>query len=228
MNARIKTTVTFVLTLLAVSAGVFACSDDRPAPEGETPVVSDSDTQTEVEILQSDQRFITIALTPYRSSVSDIDPSALHPWCTHPDAESVTVPPKVRKSPPVPDYLPEGVSFDKHVYLDGTHEGTIYTSDGGNGSHIRLNVMYGTCLITSRTPELLEQVSVEGNWGVIARNMKDVFETLTLYVETELGYVEIQRIDTANKGRVGKDELIKIGESMPIFGGANVSAKARP
>ena len=76
-----------------------------PSPDTDTPTDSDSDAQTEVEILQSDRKFITIALSRYRSSVSDIDPSALHPWCTHPDAESVTVPPKERKSPPVPAYL---------------------------------------------------------------------------------------------------------------------------
>ena len=36
--------------------------------------------QTEsVDILQSDNRFITIALSRYRSSVRDIDPSALNP-----------------------------------------------------------------------------------------------------------------------------------------------------
>ena len=89
---------------------------------------------------------------------------------------------------------------------------------------MRISVTYGTCLITSRAPELLEQVSVTGNWGVIASNMKDMFETLTLYIETELGYVEIQRIDTENKGRVGKGELIKIAESMPVFGGEAASA----
>ena len=195
-----------------------------PSPDTDTPTDSDSDAQTEVEILQSDRKFITIALSPYRSSVNDIDPSALHPWCTHPDAESVTVPPKERKSPPVPAYLPEGVSFDSELLLDGKHAGNVYTSSGGRGDHMRISVTYGTCLITGKAPELLEQVSVAGNWGVIAGNMKDMFETLTLYIETELGYVEIQRIDTENKGRVGKDEIIKIAESMPIFGGEAASA----
>ncbi|MCY4529858.1 MAG: hypothetical protein OXD46_12595 [Chloroflexi bacterium] len=221
MNTTFKTAITVLLTSAILAVCAIACSDDPPPLDGETPAATDSDTQTEVDILQNDHRFITIVLSPYRSSLSDIDPSVFHPWCTPPDAEWPVIPPKVRKSPPVPEYLPEGTSFDKAVHEDGRHVADIYTSDFGNGNRIRLTVTYGLfspCLITSRAPELLEQVSVAGSWGVIARNMKDLFETLTLYIESELGYVEIQRIDTENKGRVGKDELIKIAESMPIFG----------
>ena len=222
MNTKFNTTIISLLALIILAAVAAACSDDKPAAEGQAPTASASDVQPEVEVLQSDRKFITIALARYHSSVNDIDPSVFHPWCTPPDAESVTVPPKQRKSPPVPEYLPEGVSFDKAVHEDGRHIADIYTGDGG----IRLNVMYGTCLITSRAPELLEQVSVAGSWGVIAGNMKDLFETLTLYVETELGYVEIHRIDTANKGRVGKDELIEIAESLPVFGGQAAEGQA--
>ena len=135
MNTRFKTTIISLLALVILAAVAAACSDDQPAPEG--------DVQPEVEILQSDQRFITIALSPYRSSVSDIDPSVFHPWCTPPDAEWPVIPPKQRKSPPVPEYLPEGVTFDKTVHEDGRHVADIYTSDGGNGSHIHLSVTYG-------------------------------------------------------------------------------------
>ena len=63
MNARFKSTVTFLLTLIALTAGVFACSDDRPALEGETPTAMASDMQPQVEVLQSDRKFIEIRST---------------------------------------------------------------------------------------------------------------------------------------------------------------------
>ncbi|MDE2716846.1 MAG: hypothetical protein OXI33_07505 [Chloroflexota bacterium] len=227
MNTRVKTTTISLLALVILAAVAVACSDDKPAAEDQAPTASDSDAQTEVDILQSDQRFITIALSRYRSDVSSVDPSVLHPWCTHPDAESVTVPPKVRKSPPVPEYLPEGVSFDKAVHVGGTHYGSTYTSDGGNGNHIRLNVTHRTCLITAKAPEFIEQTSVAGNWGVFLSGAKGA-GSFDLHFGTGLGVVSISRVITEGKEEtVTKDKLIKIAESMPIFGGGAVSA-AKP
>ncbi|MDE2718614.1 MAG: hypothetical protein OXI33_16605 [Chloroflexota bacterium] len=227
MNARIKTTVTFLLTLIALTTGVFACSDDQPAPDGETPTAMANDVQPEVEVLQSDRKLITIALSRYRSDVSDIDPSVLHPWCTHPNAESVTVPPKQRESPPMPTYLPEGVSLHEEIYLEGKHYGSIYTSDGGNGNHIRLNVTHGTCLITSKATEYIEQTSVAGNWGVFLSGAKGT-GSFDLHFETDLGVVSLSRVITGGKEEtVTKDKLIKIAESMPIFDGGTASTSAQ-
>lgn len=224
MNTRFKTTIISLLALVLLATVAAACSEDKPAPEGEPPTAMTSDVQPEVEVLQSDQRFITIALSRYRSDVSSVDPSVLHPWCTHLDAESVTVPPKVRKSPPVPGYLPESVSLHKEVHVGDTHYGNIYTSDGGNGNHIRLNVTHRTCLITAKAPEFIEQTSVAGNWGVFLSGAKGA-GSFDLHFETDLGVVSISRVITGGKEEtVTKDKLIRIAESMPIFGGEAASA----
>ncbi len=227
MNPSFKKAVTFLLMSVVLTICVVACSDDVPVSDTAAPRPSDSAAQTEVDILQSDRKFITIALSRYRSDVGSVDPSLLHPWCTHPDAESVTVPPKHRKSPPVPTYLPEGVSLHEEVNLEGKHYGSIYTSDGGNGNHIRLNVTHGTCLITSKATEYIEQTSVAGNWGVFLSGAKGT-GSLDLHFETDLGVVSLSRVITGGKEEtVGKDELIKIAESMPIFGGEAASTSAQ-
>ena len=184
--------------------------------------------QTEsVDILQSDNRFITIALSRYRSSVSDIDPSALNPWCTHPDSADIVVPPMQRTSPPVPEYLPEGVSLHNQIsHPDGRHYGDTYVSGDGNGDHVRIIVLHDTCLITNSDPALIERVSVGGNWGVFLTGLKGAV-SFDLHFETDLGVVTIERvIITGDQGEsVGKDELVRIAESMPVFGGEVVSTR---
>ena len=185
--------------------------------------------QTEsVDILQSDNRFITIALSRYRSSVSDIDTSALNPWCTHPDSADIVVPPRQRTSPPVPGYLPEGVSLHNQIsHPDGRHYGDTYVSGDGNGDHIQLRVLYDTCLITNSDPALIERVSVGGNWGVFLTGLKGA-TSFDLHFETDLGVVTIQRVITGDQDQeesVGKDDLVRIAESMPVFGGEVVSAR---
>jgi len=115
------------------------------------------------------------------------------------------------------------VSLHNEVHVGGTHYGSIYTSDGGNGNHIRLNVTHGTCLITAKAPEFIEQTSVAGNWGVFLSGAKGA-GSFDLHFETDLGVVSISRVITGGKEKtVTKDELIKIAESLPVFGGEATS-----
>lgn len=203
-------------TVLSVLLGaVLACSSTPAAVQTTEPAV---------DILQSDNRFITIALSRYRSSVSDIDPDALNPWCTHPDGENIVVPPRQRTSPPVPEYLPEGVSFLHRVSPPDWRSRDTYVSGDGNGDHIRIRVLYSTCLITNSDPALIERVDVGGNWGVFVTGLKGA-TSFDLHFETDLGVVTIQRVITGGEEAVSKGELVKIAESMPVFDGESVSAQ---
>lgn len=230
LNAAVLSFIAAVMLLAAASA----CSDDSRDTDAAArtdvePAQDDGqDAQTEsVDILQSDNRFITIALSRYRSSVSDIDPSALNPWCTHPDSADIVVPPMQRTSPPVPEYLPEGVSLHNQIsHPDGRHYGDTYVSGDGNGDHIRIRVLHDTCLITNSDPALIERVSVGGNWGVFLTGLKGAV-SFDLHFETDLGVVTIERvIITGDQGEsVGKDDLVRIAESMPVFGSEVVSTR---
>ena len=198
-----------------------AASADAGPPQSNAsdPADQAAPAQAEaVDILQSDNRFINIALSRYRSSVSDIDPDALNPWCTHPDAENIVVPPRQRTSPPVPEYLPEGVSFLHRVSPPDLRSRDTYVSGDGNGDHIRLRVLYSTCLITNSDPALIERVDVGGNWGVFVTGLKGA-GSFDLHFETDLGVVTIQRVITGGEEAVSKDELVRIAESMPVFDG---------
>lgn len=228
-NAAVISFIAAAMLLAATSA----CSDDSRDTDAAArtdvePAQDDGqDAQTEsVDILQSDNRFITIALSRYRSSVSDIDPSALNPWCTHPDSADIVVPPMQRTSPPVPEYLPEGVSLHNQIsHPDGRHYGDTYVSGDGNGDHIRIRVLHDTCLITNSDPALIERVSVGGNWGAFLTGLKGAV-SFDLHFETDLGVVTIERVITGDQGEsVGKDELVRIAESMPVFGGEAVSTR---
>ena len=206
MSANLAAAVLPLLAAVMLTAAAAACSDDPPDPDAAaqsdagSPQGNASDpadrapapAQTDaIDILQSDNRFITIALSRYRSSVSDIDPDALNPWCTHPDAENIVVPPQQRTSPPVPAYLPQGVSLHNQIsHPDGRYYGDTYVSGDGNGDHIRLRVLHTTCLITNSDPALIEQVDVGGNWGVFVTGLEGA-TSFDLHFETDLGVVTI-------------------------------------
>ena len=235
MSANLAAAVLPLLAAVMLAAAAAACSDDPPdpdaaaqsdagSPQGNASAPADraaAPAKTDaVDILQSDNRFITIALSRYRSSVSDIDPDELNPWCTHPDAENIVVPPQQRTSPPVPAYLPQGVSLHNQIsHPDGRYYGDTYVSGDGNGDHIRLRVLHSTCLITNSDPALIEQVDVGGNWGVFVTGLEGA-TSFDLHFETDLGVVTIQRVVTGGKEEsVSRDELVRIAESMPVFAG---------
>ena len=160
----------------------------------------------------------------------EVYPPGVHDSCTPPGPGHA--PPAAKKeigSPPVPAYLPEGVSLDQESHAPGgAHVGNIYAATGGVNSGLRITVRHGACDVV-RTPsdngDSWELTPVASNWGIFFHEDGNTILNLTL--ETKSGFVEIRSIDLQAKqrNRVGKDELIKIAESMPVFGGAAVSAK---
>ncbi len=201
-----------------------ATKSDTSSPNADTP--------TEADLLVSTLGFIRVGLDG--KDAYNVYPPGVHESCVSPAPGH---PPPAAKmevgSPPVPAYLPEGVSLDQESHApDGTHIGNIYAGKGGANSGVRVTVRHGVCeSVTVRTPsdkgDSSELTSVEGNWGIFFHEDADIILNLTL--ETENGFVEIRSIDLQAKqrNRIGKDELIKIAESMPIFGGEAVSV-AKP
>ena len=132
-------------------------------------------------------------------------------------------------SPPIPVYLPEGVSLDQESHApDGTYIDNIYTGKRGANSGVRVMVRHGVCeSVTVRAPsddsDSWELAPVAENWGIFYHEDGNTILNLTL--ETESGFVEIRSVDlgATERNRVGKDELIKIAESMPVFGGEAAS-----
>lgn len=191
-------------------------SDDEPS---DTPS-SQSDAQADTEILVSELGFIKVGVD---ESVSEVNPPGVHPWCISPgEGWPPPIPERVMgDSPPVPYYLPEGVSLDKEVHdPSGFHVGNVYLGNGG----VRIHVSYGTCLSTYVETGLWEITSVGDHWGIlidgawvgVGPSDKIVWEpgfALTLYFETDEGFVEVRTFDSERTG-IGKDELLKIAQSM--------------
>ena len=206
------------------SSAAQAAKSDTPSPNADTP--------TEADIMVSALGFIRVGLAG--QIMDDVYPTGVHESCVSPGPGYSPAGAKTEVgSPPIPAYLPEGVSLDQEFHSpDGSHIGSIYAGKGGANSGVRVTVRHGVCeSVTVGDPsddgDSWELTSVEGNWGIFFHESRNIILNLTL--ETESGFVEIRSVDLQAKqrNRIGKDELIKIAESMPIFGGGAVSA-AKP
>ena len=191
-----------------------------------------TDTPPDADILVSALGFIRVGLDG--KNAYDVYPPGVHESCTSPGPGHPSRAAKEELgSPPAPAYLPEGVSLDQESHSPGgAHIGNIYVGKQGANSGVRVTVRHGVCeSVTVRAPsdegDSWELTSVEGNWGIFFH--EDGNTILNLTTETESGFVEIRSVDLQAKqrNRIGKGELIKIAESMPIFGGEAVSV-AKP
>lgn len=205
------------------SGASHAAKSDTPSP---------TDAQIEADTVVSPLGFIKVGFAG--RNLDDVYPPGVHQSCISPGPGYPSAASKTEiGSPPVPAYLPEGMSLDQESLAPGgTHIGNIYAAKGGVNSGVRVTVRHGTCesvIVPAPRDDSgsWELTSVAGNWGIFFREDGNTILNLTL--ETESGFVEIRSVDLQAKqrNRIGKDELLRIAESVPAFGGGAVSS-AKP
>ena len=194
---------------------------------------SADDAQPETGFIISPLGFVKVGIG---ESVDDVYPPGLHERCISPGPG---YPPPISQeavSPPVPAYLPEGLSLERRSYTPGgTHIGDIYVGIDG----ARITVRSGACGAVFAPPGLWEPISVVAAWGILVQGTcvvdgdSDIYSVedglpdcwkpnaaLSLTMETPAGFVEIRSVNVGvNPNSIGKDDLVRIAESMPVFAG---------